>query len=365
MIRILQVVTNTGRGGLETVLMNYYRNIDRSKVQFDFLRHRNQHEAYDDEMRKLGGQIFELPYLNPWSNNYLRQLNAFFANHPEYKIVHVHQDCMSSVILKAANKNNVPVRIAHSHSSSQDKNVKYPLKLYYRSQIPKYTTDYFACSKEAGDWTFKNNKYQILNNAINTELYKHSDDVELEVRNANSIKEDAFVLTHIGRFAAVKNHSFLVDIFSEVKKIIDNAVLLLVGNGELMQETENKVRSLGLTDSVKFMGLRSDVNRILQATDVFVMPSIYEGLPVSLIEAQASGVPCVICDHFSAQCDMTQLTNRISLNSSSKEWAELIVSLKGLPRQDHSSEITKAGFDIKANAKWLEEYYINKWEENK
>ncbi len=365
MIRILQVVTNTGRGGLETVLMNYYRNIDRSKVQFDFLRHRNQHEAYDDEMRELGGKIFELPYLNPWSKNYLNLLNTFFAEHPEYKIVHVHQDCMSSVILKAAYKNGVPVRIAHSHSSSQDKNIKYPLKMYYRSQIPKYATEYFACSKEAGDWTFKNKEYQILNNAINTELYKHSDSVELEARKENSINSDAFVLTHIGRFAAVKNHSFLIDIFNEVRKITNNAVLLLVGNGELMEETKSKVDSLGLTDSVKFMGLRSDVNRILQATDVFVMPSIYEGLPVSLIEAQASGVPCVICDHFSAQCDMTKLTNRISLNASPKEWADLIVSLKGLEKQDHSLEIVNAGFDIKANAKWLEEYYIKKWEEIK
>ena len=170
-MRVLQVVTHMERGGLETMLMNYYRNIDRSQVQFDFLVHRQNRAAYDDEIEALGGKIYRLPVLVPWSSAYRKALNGFFVNHPEYKIVHVHQDCLSSVILKAAKKNGVPVRIGHSHNSNQDKNLKYLIKLYYRRLIPKYATNLFACGKDAGNWMFGGAPYHILNNAINAASY--------------------------------------------------------------------------------------------------------------------------------------------------------------------------------------------------
>lgn len=149
-LRVLQVVTHMNRGGLETMLMNYYRSVDRKKVQFDFLVHREERADYDDEIEALGGKIFRLPRLVPWSISYRRALNGFFAAHKEYKIVHVHQDCLSSVILKAALKQGVPVRIAHSHSQSQDKNLKYLIKLYYKKSIPRYSTKLFACGESAG-----------------------------------------------------------------------------------------------------------------------------------------------------------------------------------------------------------------------
>ena len=146
-IRILHVVTYMGRGGLETMIMNYYRQMDRTKVQFDFLVHRDFRADYDDEIERLGGRIYRIGRLIPWSGAYQRALDAFFAAHPEYRVVHVHQDCLSAVILKAAKKHGVPVRIAHSHNSSQDKNLKYLLKLYYKRQIPKYATALFACGR--------------------------------------------------------------------------------------------------------------------------------------------------------------------------------------------------------------------------
>ena len=163
--RVLQVVTHMNRGGLETMLMNYYRHTDRNKVQFDFLAHRDDRAAYDDEIESLGGTIYRLPRLVPWSGSYQRALNDFFEKHPEYRIVHVHQDCLSSVILKAAQKNGVPVRIAHSHSANQDRNLKYPIKLWYKRSIPQYATALFACGKDAGDWMFNGASYQIVNNA--------------------------------------------------------------------------------------------------------------------------------------------------------------------------------------------------------
>ncbi len=161
MIRVLQIVTYMGRGGLETMLMNYYRNIDRQQVQFDFLVHRDFEADYDQEIRELGGKIYRMPRLVPWNRLYRKKLKEFFREHPEYKIVHVHQDCLSSVALQCAKESGVPVRIAHSHNSSQDKNLKYLIKRFYMKKIPKYATGLLACSREAGDWMFKGHMIQL------------------------------------------------------------------------------------------------------------------------------------------------------------------------------------------------------------
>ena len=181
MIRVLQVATYMGRGGLESMIMNYYRHIDREKVQFDFLVHRQERAAFDDEIESLGGRIYRLPRLVPWSKSYLSALNRFFEEHPEYKVVHVHQDCLSSVILKVAAQHNVPVRVAHSHSANQDKNLKYPVKLWCRRSIPRCATHLFACGKDAGDWMFGGASYQIINNAIDTTAYTYDTNKRVEL----------------------------------------------------------------------------------------------------------------------------------------------------------------------------------------
>lgn len=238
-IRVLQVVTHMDRGGLETMLMNYYRHMDREKVQFDFLAHRQERAAYDNEIEALGGKIYRLPRLVPWSKSYLAALNQFFADHPEYKVVHVHQDCLSSVILKAAKKHNVPVRIAHSHSANQDKNLKYPLKLWYKRDIPKYTTNLFACGRDAGDWMFGGAPYQIVNNAIDVSAYTYSPIKRLEMRREMGLA-DELVIGHVGRFNQPKNHPFLLAIFGCAAEKEPNAVLLLVGGGEDMPKMPAK-----------------------------------------------------------------------------------------------------------------------------
>ena len=169
MIRVLHVVTYMGRGGLETMLMNYYRHIDRSKVQFDFLVHREFEADYDEEIKSLGGRIYHVSRLVPWSRRYKAELRRFFRTHPEYKIVHVHQDCLSSVALQCAKDCGVQVRIAHSHNSNQDKNIKYLFKRYYMRKIPETATELFACGKAAGDWMFGGKSYRLLPNAIAAE----------------------------------------------------------------------------------------------------------------------------------------------------------------------------------------------------
>ena len=358
-IRILHIVTYMGRGGLETFLMNCFRHIDREKVQFDFLVHREFRADYDDEIEALGGRIYRLPRLNPFSPAYHKALMDFFGHHPEYKIVHSHLDCMSAIPLAAAKKCGVPVRIAHSHNSNQDKNLKYILKRYYMTKIPGVATHFFACSKMAGDFMFPGQNVFLVNNGIETERFAFDPCIRKEVRIELDLA-DRLVIGHVGRFMPQKNHTFLIDIFEQVYEQNRNARLLLVGEGPLEEQIRQKVASRGLTDAVIFLGVRADVHRILQAMDVFVLPSLYEGLGIAAVEAQASGAWCVLSDCVPEVCKMTENVEFVSLSKSAEGWADII--LKGNPkcRTGHQKELTAAGYDISTTARWLQEFYADK-----
>ena len=357
-MRVLQVVTHMDRGGLETMLMNYYRHMNREKVQFDFLTHRQERAAYDDEIEALGGKIYRLPRLVPWSKSYLAALDQFFADHPEYKVVHVHQDCLSSVILKAAEKHGVPVRIAHSHSANQDKNLKYPIKLWYKRDIPKYATNLFACGRDAGDWMFGGAPYQTINNAIDVAAYTYSPLKRAEKRRELGLATE-FVIGHVGRFNQPKNHPFLLSIFAALLKKEPTATLLLVGGGEDMPKIQAKAQALGVAEHVRFLGVRSDVADLMQAMDVFVFPSLYEGLPVTMVESQAAGLPCIISDKVPPECILTEgLVAVLPLSAGPEIWAAKILEKKNLPRTDRRSEIAAHGFDITTEAVKLQEFYL-------
>lgn len=360
-IRVLHVVTYMGRGGLETMLMNYYRHIDRNRIQFDFLVHRSFEADYDSEIIKLGGRIYHLPRLNPLNSGYLKQLDTFFEKHPEYPIVHVHQDCMSSVILKEAERCGVRVRIAHSHSSDQSKDIKYPIKLFYRRCIPKYATDLFACSAEAGNWMFCGAPFSVLKNAIDSEAFRFDMAVRRQIRERLHADDACTVIGHVGRFMDPKNHVFLIDVFSEIVKRKPNVKLLLVGDGPLRKQIADKVDALGLSDRVVFTGVRSDVAALMQAMDVLVFPSKNEGLPVTLVEAQAAGLLCVISDCIPKDAIITKnLVTTLSLQDSPERWAKHVLDRSDEPRLDHFEEVKAAGFDVQETAKWLEEFYLDK-----
>lgn len=364
MIRVLQVVTNMDRGGLESMLMNYYRHIDREKIQFDFLVHRQERAAFDDEIEALGGRIYRLPRLVPWSKSYLSALNRFFDEHTEYKVVHVHQDCLSSVILKAAKQHDISVRIAHSHNANQDKNLKYPIKLWYKRSIPEYATNLFACGKDAGDWMFGGASYQIINNAIDVAAYTYDPTKRQEMRRQLGLTGE-LVIGHVGRFNPQKNHAFLLDIFAALLKKEPNAVLLLVGGGADMPKIQAKAQELGIAERVRFLGVRSDVADLMQTMDVFVFPSLYEGLPVTMVEAQASGLPCIISDKVPPECILTDgLVNIMPLSASPEAWAEKILTMRAVPRTDLREEIAAHGFDITTAAVKLQEFYLDAYEQN-
>lgn len=362
MIRVLQIVTYMGRGGLETMLMNYYRHIDRKKIQFDFLVHRDFEADYDQEIIEMGGKIYHVSRLVPWSKSYRAELKKFFREHPEYRIVHVHQDCLTSVALQCAKECDVPVRIAHSHSSSAEKNLKYPIKLYYMRQIPKYSTHMFACGKQAGDWMFSGNEYEIIRNAIDIGKYRYSPDIDKQIRVEFGLSEK-IVIGHVGNFTAAKNHLFLLEVFQEILKIKPEARLLLVGGGEGMDSVKEKAKNMGIQDRIIFTGTRSDVNRLMQAMNVFVFPSLYEGLPVTMIEAQASGLPCIISDHVSDECIVTKgLVSSIPLEESPARWADQVLQQSCRGHENHINEIQEASYDISIVARKLEDFYLEKAE---
>lgn len=215
MIRVLQCVNDMHRAGLETMLMNYYRNIDRSKIQFDFLTHRPHKSDYDDEILSLGGKVYYAPRLYPQNYpKYFKWMEQFFKEHPEYKIVHSHIDAMSYLPLKAAKKAGIPVRIAHSHNTSIDKDFKYILKQYFRSRINSVTTDFCACGEEAGKFLFGDVRYTIIPNAINISKFLFDPEIRRKKREELNIKNE-FVIGHVGRLSYQKNHKFLVQIFKE------------------------------------------------------------------------------------------------------------------------------------------------------
>ena len=359
-IRILHIVNYMDRGGLETMLMNCYRHMDRDQIQFDFLVHRSFRADYDDEIESMGGKIFRLSRLNPFNPAYYHGLSRFFRAHPEYKIVHCHLDCMSSIPLLVAKQCGIPVRIAHGHNSSQDKNLKYPLKLLSRKFIPQFATHFFACSLPTLEWMFPGQSGKVINNGIESDLFRYNDSVRNTMRSELGIGQE-LVVGHTGRFMPQKNHTFLIDIFAQLHRIQPNSRLLLIGEGPFMDTIRKKVSDLNLTDSVQFLGVRKDVHNLLQAMDIYVMPSQYEGLGIAAVEAQCSGLPCFLSDTIPTECHITDSVYPVSLDTSPSDWAEQILSVAAAPRHSGHEAVRKAGFDIQSTADYLQSFYFENW----
>lgn len=355
-IRVLHVVTSLNRGGIETMLMNHYRNINRDRIQFDFLVHRKEKGKYEDEVLQLGGKIYRIRKLNPFDKNYKSELYSFFLNHP-YKIIHVHQDCLSSVVLKVAKKCKIPVRIAHSHSSRQDYNCKYILKIVSKHYIKKYATNLLACSIKAGKWMFETDDFDVFHNAVNVQEFVYNEKIRKHAREALGISQECFVVSQVGNFSDTKNHLFTLDFFSLILQKKQNSKLFLAGEGYMREKIERKIKRLNLDNHVVLLGSISNVAQLLQATDVFVLPSKYEGLPVVTIEAQASGLPCICSNTITKEISVTNLCSFLPIDDY-KIWADEILKHDKQDRKDTTLFIKKAGYDVLENSKFMEEMYI-------
>ena len=370
-IRVLHVIGIMNRGGAETMIMNLYRHIDRSKVQFDFVENSREPAAFDEEILSLGGRIYRCPHYNGKNHfTYVKWWNDFFKAHPkEYPIVHGHLGSTASIYLSVAKKYGA-YAIAHSHSSGTDHSLH--AKLY---QIMSYNTrnvaDYFfACSEVAGKDRFgskvtSGSHYAVLNNAIDVNRFSYNPSVRNAVRDELGIGQIQLVVGHIGRYTKEKNHEFILKIFSELKKMDSNARLLMVGDGTLRTHIMQMAEQASLSSDVILTGVRSDVERLVQAMDVFVLPSLYEGLPVTMVEAQTAGLPCIISDKVPPECILTEgLVDVMPLSASPETWAEKILAKRAIPRTDRRSEIAAHGFDITTEAVKLQEFYLKAYEQN-
>lgn len=370
-IRVLQVVGRMDRGGIETLIMNLYRNIDRSKVQFDFLCHYGREAYFNDEIRELGGKIYEMPKIKSTKKTYYYKffeywsaLNFFFKTHKEYKIVHGHMTNTATIYMTIAKRYGVKTCIAHSHLTESRQGLTGYITSFLQIPLQKVSTDYFGCSKMAGKWLFnekiiKSEKFKVLNNAVDTLKFEYNEEVRKKYRKELCIEND-FVIGHVGRFFHQKNHEFLIDIFEQIVKKKKNSKLLLIGKGVLREKIEKKVKRKKLESNVIFLGERSDIPELLQAIDLFIMPSHFEGLPVVGIEAQAAGVNCIFSDSITREIDVINNNCFISLRENSEKWAEEALKYYGNERQSTKKILQDRGYDIQTVAKWMENYYLNK-----
>lgn len=363
-VRIAQIMGYMNGAGVEAVVTNYYKYIDKDKFQFDFICCEGSTNIPYDEIESQGGRVILIP---PYKKmiSYQKELKKVLKEN-NYKIVHSHVNALSVFSLFAAKRAGVKIRIAHSHSSSNKKEktrniVKNVLKLFSKT----FSNYYVGCSELAARWlfgnkTFDSGKVRILNNAIDLEQFQFNGKIRKEKRNELNISDDTFVIGHIGRFMKQKNHSFLIDIFNEILKLKPNSLLLMAGQGPLIDEIKNKVNNLNIEENVKFLGQRSDANELYQAFDVFLLPSLYEGLPVVGVEAQASDLLCFFSDDMTKETKVLESSVFMSLDNSPEEWAKKIVkSFNNRVRGNSNNEMTKNGFNIKEEVKKLEKMYLD------
>lgn len=367
MIRILHVVHGMDCGGTENIIMNLYRNIDRTKVQFDFLVHTEKRCFFDDEIEQLGGCIYHVPYYNMLNLfAYKRALCNFFSTHNEWIAVHGHLGSCACIYLGIAKKYGL-YTIAHSHAINEKRLNLKELLYRFHAYLTRGVADfYMGCSYEAGVDRYgkaiaNSNKYKIINNGIKADDYTFNEEKRVAMRSEFDIL-DHYVIGHVGRFSAVKNHNFMLDVLAELKKFNADYTMMFVGDGELRKTIELKAKNMGITDSIVFTGIRKDVPSVLQAMDQFIFPSFNEGLGIGLIEAQAAGLPCIANkDGIISLAKFSNLVEMKSIYEGAQAWASHIDSVRksNFVRKDMSHDVKAAGFDIVEVTKWLQEFYIN------
>lgn len=364
-IRVLHENVIMDPGGIETQLMRIYRNIDRSKVQFDFLVHRKHKGAYDDEITSMGGRIFYTEPFNPfYYNRYMDSMRRVFDEHSCYKVIVVHSE-LALGPLKVAAEKNIPVRVCFSHNNQNRINIKRFFLEYEKLFLKKYCTEMFAVSELAAQYTFGekavcDKKVKLIKNGMII------DDFIFDIKKRNNKRkelnlEDKLIVGHIGRFMDQKNHMFLLEVFKELLQIRPNAHLILIGEGKLEYKIKEKIKALGLENNVSILGRRMDVGDIMSAMDVFVFPSFYEGFGNVAMEAQTASLPILMTDTISDEVIFTDYAYKLPLDAGAEKWAIKIDNIlkNGADRADMSDVVAGAGYDIKKTAKWYEEFYLD------
>ena len=364
MIRVLHSVSNMDRAGIETMLMNYYRHMDREKIQFDFLCNKQKRGAYEEEILSLGGRVYRTPGLNPIKYpQYLQYMKNLFRENPDCRIVEAHNGAFGAYALNAARHCGVPVRILHAHGASIGKDWKLPLKLLCRALLPLSTTEHFTCGDAAAQCYFSaktmgNADYILIPNAIEIDRFAFDENVRQKLRADNNL-EGKHVIGHVGRFSHEKNHMFLLKSFACLLKQDPTACLVLIGDGENMEAVQAAAERLNISENVRFLGNIPNVHEWYQAFDVFVLPSVREGLPVVGVEAQAADLPCIFSATITREVHILDKTRFVDLKAGPQAWAEEIAqALCNTHRENVGKLIADRGYDISTEAAKLQERYM-------
>lgn len=370
---VLHVIGRLDIGGAESRIMDLYRHIDREKVQFHFMQHTKDRCAFEEEVESLGGKVYHVPRFNV--KNYVAYKKAwknFFKEHPEIKVVHGHMTSTAAIYLPIAKKAGVKITIAHARSAGVDPGLKGMITKFLRRNLYKKCDYRFTCSKIAGDAVFGdqnqiNKKAQFIPNAINVDKFVFDDKIRKQIRYELGIS-DKFVIGHVGRFSHMKNHKYMLQILEqcidmEREQKLPETVLMFLGDGELKEEIYSQAVEMGISSRVLFMGNKKDVYRYYQAMDYFLLPSLYEGLPGTAIEAQASGLPGILSDTVTAEAVVSDLLTMRSIKEKPELWAKEIIEEskkeKEITLRVRYAEVVKqASFDVKEQAKRMQEFYI-------
>ncbi|AMC93901.1 hypothetical protein AOC36_07860 [Erysipelothrix larvae] len=347
------------RAGTETFLMNTLRTIDATRVHIDFMVFGRTPGDFDQEVLDHGCKIYRIPYTpqdlkikGPSIREIKKQIK-----YEDYDIVHAHMNALNSIVLKQMEKLGIKIRLSHSHASENIVESKIISKCFdcATKSIPKYATQLLACSHVAGEFLYGNRPFIVVNNGINVSQYAYNPNVRDAVRETYNLN-GKFVVGHVGRFHFQKNHEFLIDVFQKLIKIQPNAHLVLVGEGELEPKIKQKVKALGLEGHVTYTGVLSSTERILQGFDIFVLPSLFEGLPYVLVEAQCSGLPCVVADTVSSESKLIEPFTFLPLKDPGM-WADTIINFERVNRVSQAETLDQLGFNNKKTGQWLTDYY--------
>lgn len=350
-------------GGSQTMVMSLYRAIDRSKIQFDFVVDCDEGNVFEQEIIQLGGHVFHLPKFR--GTNFLEVRNAwdaFIQSHPEYKVLHSHVRSYASLYLPVARKHGVKT-IIHSHNTSNGHGIVALGKKLLQYPLRFQADYYFGCSEIAGLWLFgkrivASDRYYMLKNAVDLERFSYKQQVREKIRRELNIKDDALVIGHIGRMHPQKNHHFLIDCFAEIAAQREDARLILLGDGDLRTEITQQIHRLGLDDKVFLLGIRKNTEEYLCAMDCMALPSLHEGLPVVVVEAQASGLPCFVSDTVTKEVQLSELVQYLPISQGTTPWVNAVVN-RALHRMDVTQQIKDSGFCVQTSAAWLCDFYRN------
>lgn len=356
-MRILHIISSFGRGGAPALIVSYMSHLCDLDVKFDFLL-RSNNNAYSDVISKYGGFVYKVASFPGHLISNIRQTNDFLKSHPEYNVIHIHCNALIYIIPALLAKRLNRVVIFHSHNTMSENFVGKVIHYLNRIWVKKYSDYRFACSDLAGKWCFGKD-YSIVKNAVDAEKFYHDSDAKIRIRRELGL-DDQPVFLHVGRMEKQKNHVFLLQIFKEIKKKRQNAVLLLMGTGSLEGELRALVKTLCLEKSVIFLGVKEHVNDYLSASDVMLFPSLWEGLPVSLVEAQYASLKVLCSDVISKEIMVSPYIRSLNLSDSAQEWALCALDFYDAQiNEAPNSYLDKAGYNIKIEAQKLAEFYFS------